>query len=85
MSSAVILWFMNCPNLIVGKKSRFLFDMLDAGISPNVYTYSALIDSLCKEEKTQEAESLFRLMTKKGVQPDVVTFNSLISFWCKSG
>ncbi|PON68221.1 Pentatricopeptide repeat [Parasponia andersonii] len=56
---------------------RFLVDMIHRGISPNVQTFTVLIDSLCMEYKTQEAISLC-------IEPNVVTFNSVISALCKS-
>ncbi|KAK9933323.1 hypothetical protein M0R45_020524 [Rubus argutus] len=46
---------------------------------------SALISSHCKEDRMEEALSLFEMMTRKGIQPDVVTFTCLISAFCKSG
>ncbi|KAM2953248.1 hypothetical protein FF1_031650 [Malus domestica] len=59
--------------------------MLNSGISPDIYTYNVLLNTLCKEERIQEALTLFGTMTEKGIKPDVFTFNSLISASCKSG
>ncbi len=64
---------------------KFLNDMIDCEISPDIYTYNAQIDSLCNEEKILEAFSLFELMISNGIKPTIVTFSSLIFGLCKSG
>ncbi|KAF3456598.1 hypothetical protein FNV43_RR01252 [Rhamnella rubrinervis] len=60
--------------------TSLLDKMKDQRMLLNAYT--ALIDSLCKEEK---AISLFELMIRRGIKPEFITFNSLISGLCKSG
>ena len=42
----------------VEEAKKFVNDMIECGIAPDVYTYNALIDSRCKEDKTTEAISL---------------------------
>ena len=49
-----------------------LNEMISKNINPDVYTYSILIDTLCKEEgKVKEAKNLLTVMMKEGVKPDV--------------
>ena len=53
----------------VEEAKKFLNDMLDRGISPDIYSYSALMDTLCKGGKYHEAISLFELMIRKEIIP----------------
>ncbi|KAA3480388.1 pentatricopeptide repeat-containing protein [Gossypium australe] len=64
---------------------RLLADMVNKGISPNVYIVNALISALCKDGKIQEAISVFDLMTQRGIRPDVITYTTLIHAFCKFG
>ena len=59
--------------------------MIDCGISPNIVTFSSMIDILCKEGKTGKAFDLLELMTRKGVKPNIFTYNSLIQGLFHSG
>ncbi|XP_057780947.1 putative pentatricopeptide repeat-containing protein At1g12700, mitochondrial [Salvia miltiorrhiza] len=49
---------------------------------PNVYAYSAVIDSLFKEGKVDDALQLFSSLGDKGISPNVVTYNSMIEGFC---
>ncbi|KAG4179789.1 hypothetical protein ERO13_A10G126675v2, partial [Gossypium hirsutum] len=71
---------------------RLLADIVNKGISPNVFIVNALISALCKDGKIQEAISVFDLMTQRGIRPDVITyttlihaFYSIIDILCKEG
>ncbi|KAF6163468.1 hypothetical protein GIB67_029317 [Kingdonia uniflora] len=46
-------------------------------VSPNTVIYNILIDSLCKENKTEVAVSLMDEMQVKGVVPNVITYNAM--------
>ncbi|XLV03349.1 hypothetical protein S245_017686, partial [Arachis hypogaea] len=59
-----------------------LSDMVLRNITPNVHTYSILIDGLCKEGKIKDAKSVLAVMAKHGVKPNVVTYNSLMDGYC---
>ncbi|MCI48289.1 pentatricopeptide repeat-containing protein, partial [Trifolium medium] len=54
-------------------------------ISPDVFTYSALINGLCKESRLDEANGLFDEMCGIGLVPNGVTFTTLIDGQCKDG
>ena len=59
--------------------------MSQRGLQPDVVTFTAMINGLCKEGKMEEANGLFELMNQGGLQPDVVTFTTLISGLFKVG
>ncbi|KAG8037221.1 hypothetical protein GUJ93_ZPchr0020g33574 [Zizania palustris] len=59
-------------------------EMKKQGISPDVVTYTSIIDGLCKSKAMDKAYDLFREMKKQGISPDVVTYNSIIDGLCKS-
>ena len=43
-------------------------------INPNIYTFTILVDVLCKEGKIKEARIVIGVMMKEGVEPTVVTW-----------
>ncbi|XP_038972821.1 pentatricopeptide repeat-containing protein At1g62914, mitochondrial-like [Phoenix dactylifera] len=50
------------------------------GVTHSEYTYDILIDSLCKQQRLQDAISFFQDMQgRKEVKPCIVTFNTLMS------
>ncbi|XP_057780956.1 putative pentatricopeptide repeat-containing protein At1g12700, mitochondrial [Salvia miltiorrhiza] len=49
---------------------------------PDVYSYTAVIDRLCKEGKVNDALQLFSSLGDKGISPDVVAYNSIIEGLC---
>ncbi|KAG5375230.1 hypothetical protein IGI04_039826 [Brassica rapa subsp. trilocularis] len=59
-----------------------LFQSMIRGITPNVITFSALIDSFVKEGKLKEAKELYNEMIARGIDPDTITYNSLIYGLC---
>ncbi|CAM8901613.1 unnamed protein product [Rhodiola kirilowii] len=52
--------------------------MLDQGLSPDIVTFTVLINALAKMGKGKEARELFLLMIQSGKMPDVVTYNTLM-------
>ncbi|KAM1483350.1 hypothetical protein ACFX1Q_035256 [Malus domestica] len=46
--------------------AEFCSEMLEAGHSPNVATFVGLIDAVCKEKDTEEAESVIGKLKQKG-------------------
>ncbi|EPS66849.1 hypothetical protein M569_07924, partial [Genlisea aurea] len=72
----------SCRNV---DSARCVFhEMMENGISPNVYTYNVLIRGLCANKEMNQGLSLFEQMEKRGVLPNVVTFNTVIDAYCKS-
>uniref|UniRef100_A0A2P2JI14 Pentatricopeptide repeat-containing protein n=1 Tax=Rhizophora mucronata TaxID=61149 RepID=A0A2P2JI14_RHIMU len=59
--------------------------MMKRGIVPNITTYNALINGLCKAGNLERAQRLFNKLHLKGLTPNVVTYNILIDGYCKSG
>ena len=52
--------------------------MVEKGCSPNVYSYTILINGYCKNKRIDEAMHLFHEMSNKGLTPNVVTYSTLI-------
>jgi len=55
------------------------------GVTPNVLSYSVMINGLCKVKMVDEAVILFKEMHSKNMTPNTLTYNSLIDGLCKSG
>ncbi|CAK9157268.1 unnamed protein product [Ilex paraguariensis] len=64
---------------------RVFNSMNSIGLVPDGFTYTTLIDGLCKEGRPEEAEGILGLMVKKGIFSDEVTFTALIDGYCKTG
>ncbi|KAJ6426953.1 hypothetical protein OIU84_022535 [Salix udensis] len=70
---------------------RSLFDDLkNSGPSPNVYTYTIMINFYCKERHGQNidlehASQILEEMEKKGETPTVVTYGVYIHGLCRVG
>ncbi|KAK9105286.1 hypothetical protein Scep_022130 [Stephania cephalantha] len=52
---------------------------------PNIYTFGALVDGLCKAHKVAEARELLDVMAAAGCKPNNVVFDALIDGFCKVG
>ncbi|KAJ1691300.1 hypothetical protein LUZ63_015455 [Rhynchospora breviuscula] len=55
------------------------------GFSPNLFTYTALVDALCKDGRVEEASDLISEMEEKGIVLDQVLCCSLISGYFRKG
>lgn len=53
-------------------------DMVEQGVTPDVVSYNALINGLCKTSRVSEAMLLYDEMLTKGCHPDEVTFKLII-------
>ncbi|KAK8935602.1 hypothetical protein KSP39_PZI013848 [Platanthera zijinensis] len=62
-----------------------LFDKMSKHLSPNVYSYTPLINALCKGNKLDMALEMFSEMESRGISPNCVTYNVLIDGLCKNG
>ncbi|KAL6903601.1 hypothetical protein ACP4OV_004414 [Aristida adscensionis] len=54
-------------------------------IAPNVVTYGALIDGLCKAHKVVDAHDLLDAMSSAGYEPNHIIYDALIDGFCKVG
>ncbi|XP_020592093.1 pentatricopeptide repeat-containing protein At1g06710, mitochondrial [Phalaenopsis equestris] len=52
---------------------------------PNVFTYGALVDGLCKAHKVIEAHDLLDAMLSSGCEPNHVVYDALVDGFCKVG
>ncbi|KAF6153437.1 hypothetical protein GIB67_003627 [Kingdonia uniflora] len=52
--------------------------MIGRGISPDVCTFSILMDVMCKEGIVKKAHELFYLMIERGVEPNTITYSALM-------
>uniref|UniRef100_A0A7N0RC12 Pentatricopeptide repeat-containing protein n=1 Tax=Kalanchoe fedtschenkoi TaxID=63787 RepID=A0A7N0RC12_KALFE len=52
---------------------------------PNVITYGALVDGLCKAYKVKEASDLIDTMSEGGCEPNRIVYDALIDGFCKVG
>uniref|UniRef100_A0A2N9FS87 Pentacotripeptide-repeat region of PRORP domain-containing protein n=1 Tax=Fagus sylvatica TaxID=28930 RepID=A0A2N9FS87_FAGSY len=60
------------------------FDELGTfGLEKNTESMNLLLDTLCKENKVQQAREIF-LELKSHISPDAYTFNIFIHGWCKN-
>ncbi|WVZ86194.1 hypothetical protein U9M48_033019 [Paspalum notatum var. saurae] len=67
-------------------ESDFYFEgKLTDAIAPNVVTYGALIDGLCKAHKVVDAHDLLDAMLSNGCEPNHIIYDALIDGFCKIG
>lgn len=65
---------------------RVFREMPERGCIPDSFTYSTLIDGLCKHGRLDEAKELFKDMEiKGGCPPDVVSYTTIIHGLCMAG
>lgn len=57
---------------------KFLIQLADSGVMPDIVTYNVLIYGLCRASKVNGALKLFMDMHNKGLSPDSVTYGTLI-------
>ena len=70
----------------VKKAKRVFHEMVKEGVVPNVATYNALIQVLCKKDSVENAVVVFEEMAREGVcVPNVVTYNVVIRGLCHVG
>ncbi|KAL4632501.1 hypothetical protein ACB092_04G055600 [Castanea dentata] len=64
-----------------------MYFRIDDGNSkePNVFTYGALVDGLCKAHKVKEARNLLDAMSVEGCEPNHIVYDALIDGFCKAG
>lgn len=73
---------------------RFLREMDERGIGPNVVTYNVLLDGICRrarlhpedrfERTIMSAEKVFDEMRQRGIEPDVTSFSILLHVYSRA-
>ncbi|WVZ19178.1 hypothetical protein V8G54_006500 [Vigna mungo] len=53
--------------------------------TPNIITYGALVDGLCKANRVKEARELLDTMSINGCEPNQIVYDALIDGFCKTG
>ncbi|KAK1312001.1 Pentatricopeptide repeat-containing protein [Acorus calamus] len=54
-------------------------EILVTGLTPNVFTYNAYINGLCKKGDIDGARDMLACMVKAGCEADVVTYNTIVA------
>ncbi|PWA83034.1 tetratricopeptide-like helical domain-containing protein [Artemisia annua] len=78
----------SCCQLRCANKGGFavLGSCLMRGVSPDVVTFSSLLNGLVREDKIRDAEKLLKHLICKGVcEPDLTMYNTIIKALCKVG
>ncbi|KAK1386122.1 Pentatricopeptide repeat-containing protein [Heracleum sosnowskyi] len=57
----------------------------DMNISPNVHTFTILVDAYAKSGKLDDAKQIIKIMNERGEYPNIVTYNSLMQAYCSQG
>ena len=57
--------------------------MIDRGFLPNEVTYGSMMDSLCKQGQSKEAEKLLDLMVRGGIKPGLLSYRFLLLGYVK--
>ncbi|TKY71129.1 Pentatricopeptide repeat-containing protein mitochondrial [Spatholobus suberectus] len=53
--------------------------------TPNIITYGALVDGLCKANRVKEARELLDTMSIHACEPNQIVYDALIDGFCKTG
>ncbi|XP_010547878.1 PREDICTED: pentatricopeptide repeat-containing protein At2g13420, mitochondrial-like [Tarenaya hassleriana] len=83
-----------CKIRRIDMAERFLKEMVELGIEPNVVTYNVLLNGICRKaslhpeerfEKTvRNAEKVFVEMRKRGMEPDVTSFSIVLHVYSRA-
>lgn len=64
---------------------RVFNTMINNGLVPNMYSFTKLVDALCKEGNVKDAKHVVEIMIQRGENPDAVTYNGLMHEYCLRG
>ncbi|WOH05011.1 hypothetical protein DCAR_0624423 [Daucus carota subsp. sativus] len=62
----------------LGKEAQLLFGKLEERFTPNLHTYTVLLNGWCKVKNIMEAGRVWNEMVDKGIKPDVVAHNTML-------
>ncbi|KAK1386040.1 Pentatricopeptide repeat protein [Heracleum sosnowskyi] len=57
----------------------------DMKVSPDVHTFTILVDAYSKSGKLDDAKHIIQIMNEMGENPNIVTYNSLMQGYCSQG
>jgi pentatricopeptide repeat protein len=61
------------------RNAEAVFDILrKSGLTPDIFTYTTMINVCCRQNCLSEARNLFQDMKHRGIKPDLVTFTVLL-------
>ncbi|GMH30851.1 hypothetical protein Nepgr_032694 [Nepenthes gracilis] len=62
----------------LGKEAQALYDKLEGRFTPNLRTYSVLLNGWCRVKNLMEAGRIWNEMIDKGFRPDVAAHNTML-------
>ncbi|KAK9065029.1 hypothetical protein SSX86_016412 [Deinandra increscens subsp. villosa] len=62
----------------LGKEAQVLFEKLKGRFTPNIQTYTVLLNGWCKVGNLLEAGKVWNEMIDKGLNPDIVAYNTML-------
>ncbi|XP_076889431.1 uncharacterized protein LOC143540182 [Bidens hawaiensis] len=68
----------NLGRVKLGKEAQILFDRLKGRFTPDIQTYTVLLNGWCKVGNLLEAGKVWNEMIDKGFSPDVVVYNIML-------
>nr|BAK06692.1 predicted protein [Hordeum vulgare subsp. vulgare] len=73
---------------------KFLKDMIDHGIEPNIVTYNILLNGICRhaslhpdnrfDRTVNAAENLLKEMNDRGIEPDVTSYSIILHVYSRA-
>lgn len=66
-----------CRSGKLNEACHFLYELVDSGVTPNIFNYNILIDSACKLGLRREAYQIIGEMRRNGLAPDAVIWRIL--------
>ncbi|KAJ8484600.1 hypothetical protein OPV22_017085 [Ensete ventricosum] len=63
----------------------FFSELPRLGITPDSWSFSIMVECLCKKKEPDEAMRFLEDMVRRGFRPNAVTFNRLMNCLCKRG
>jgi pentatricopeptide repeat protein len=83
-----------CKLRRIDMAEKFLVEMIESGIEPNVVTYNVLLNGICRtaslhpeerfERNVRNAEKVFDEMRQRGIEPDVTSFSILLHMYSRA-
>ncbi|GAA0148939.1 hypothetical protein LIER_08245 [Lithospermum erythrorhizon] len=62
----------------LGKEAQTLFERLEHRFTPNIQTYTVLLNGWCRVKNLLEAGKIWNMMIDKGFKPDIVAHNTML-------